>query len=508
MSLRRDDLDPAAALRHPLWWAALGVLLLNDHVLKGAGMLPGWFTGKLSDVAGMIVAPALAASLVTARRPALRALAFVSVVAVFALVKLSPEARDALVALAALLGMRWSIVVDPTDLVALAALPLAWRVAAPSATARRIALQRSGMALGAMACIATSQPTPATPTSFTARAFVVNRAGRSLDLGLRFTSARVDCAAAQIAGGTVFARSLFDDEILRVSLDAGETFPLDADAIRTVLARSGTTFTVPGQSGGCAVALLTANGMPETVAFWPLSLAQRAVPAQDPGDTANTMGLVAINDESGVLRALAPSGAVSVQSLALEGVRCERRGGFYSWSASFPVGETTLRAVEELPGGCLGLSLESASGASVPWFVCVPRAALPFAPGDRVQGGISSPSQGQRLSLRSANASLVVWRNARFDASPLLPDLDLRADLGTLCAGHREDCGAYLLPRSLRLPLVADPLIPGGSGVAVRPGVIVHLGRADHVLATRDVCGPSLATTGILLDYAVTTRGL
>ena len=35
------------------------LLALNDHVLKQAW--PGWVTGKLSDVAGLVVAPAVLA---------------------------------------------------------------------------------------------------------------------------------------------------------------------------------------------------------------------------------------------------------------------------------------------------------------------------------------------------------------------------------------------------------------------------------------------------------------
>ena len=61
------------------WWIALGVLVLNDHLLKYAGVLSGWLTGKLSDVAGLIVAPVLAARLVRARTPGTRALAFAAV---------------------------------------------------------------------------------------------------------------------------------------------------------------------------------------------------------------------------------------------------------------------------------------------------------------------------------------------------------------------------------------------------------------------------------------------
>jgi hypothetical protein len=62
-SLRPSFLDPRAGLAHPAWWLALALLALNDHVLKGAGLLPAWLTGKLSDVAGLVVAPVLLAAL-------------------------------------------------------------------------------------------------------------------------------------------------------------------------------------------------------------------------------------------------------------------------------------------------------------------------------------------------------------------------------------------------------------------------------------------------------------
>jgi hypothetical protein len=45
------------------WASALALLLLNDHVLKCSGFLPGAVTGKLSDLAGLVVAPVLAAVL-------------------------------------------------------------------------------------------------------------------------------------------------------------------------------------------------------------------------------------------------------------------------------------------------------------------------------------------------------------------------------------------------------------------------------------------------------------
>jgi hypothetical protein len=46
---------PGAALLHPVTLAALFTLALNDHVLKQ--VCPGWWTGKLSDFAGVVLLP-------------------------------------------------------------------------------------------------------------------------------------------------------------------------------------------------------------------------------------------------------------------------------------------------------------------------------------------------------------------------------------------------------------------------------------------------------------------
>src|SRR5690606_8076044 len=53
-----------AWLSHPVTVLALAVLLVNDHVLKQA--YGSWWTGKLSDVAGLVLAPALVAVAVAA----------------------------------------------------------------------------------------------------------------------------------------------------------------------------------------------------------------------------------------------------------------------------------------------------------------------------------------------------------------------------------------------------------------------------------------------------------
>lgn len=53
----RDRRAAGDAILHPLALVAIAVLILNDHVLKGAH--PGLITGKLSDVTGLIFFPLL-----------------------------------------------------------------------------------------------------------------------------------------------------------------------------------------------------------------------------------------------------------------------------------------------------------------------------------------------------------------------------------------------------------------------------------------------------------------
>ncbi len=131
---------PAGELLHPVTLAALLVLLANDWLAKPASLLPGWLTGKLSDVAGLLAAPlvitaALDSALWLAARvgPALdfslrrgRLYAAVAACAAgFAAVKLSPAAARALEWSAGRIGLDWRVVSDPTDLVALPAVAAA-----------------------------------------------------------------------------------------------------------------------------------------------------------------------------------------------------------------------------------------------------------------------------------------------------------------------------------------------------------------------------------------------
>ena len=102
--------------------AAVIILALNDHVLKQAHVLPGWVTGKLSDVAGLFFFPILLFALARAVRGVPRSrvvrasLLAGATVLVFAAIKVVPAFN------AIANHVLGDVALDPTDL---AACPLA-----------------------------------------------------------------------------------------------------------------------------------------------------------------------------------------------------------------------------------------------------------------------------------------------------------------------------------------------------------------------------------------------
>lgn len=143
-------LHPWRALLHPLWLAAVATLALNDHVFKGAGWLPAVVTGKLSDVAGLLAAPALLAVLGRVRSERGLLLAHAATGAVFAAIKLSAAASGWFVAALAAAGLTWRNWVDPTDLLALPALLASWFLLRPAMRQARAAgwAERGAVVLG------------------------------------------------------------------------------------------------------------------------------------------------------------------------------------------------------------------------------------------------------------------------------------------------------------------------------------------------------------------------
>jgi outer membrane protein assembly factor BamB len=157
---------PALFLIHPAWAAALATLVTNDWVLKGSGLLDPIITGKLSDFAGMVVAPALFAALIGARTRRGLFRCHVAVGAAFGLLKLVPALPLACERLGAVLGVPLSIRCDPTDLIALPLLVVSFRSSARANGVveawKRVATAAAG-AIGLLACVATSMPPPRPP---------------------------------------------------------------------------------------------------------------------------------------------------------------------------------------------------------------------------------------------------------------------------------------------------------------------------------------------------------
>src|SRR5690606_38370957 len=136
---------------------ALLVLVANDTWLKGAGVLPGWLTGKLSDVAGLVVAPVTLALVFGRGRPRLRLSAFALTALGCSLINVSPWCSERFIALLSMIGVSWTVWSDITDLVTLIILPLSWSTSEAQ-------LQRGlrfGMRLiaipAALACVASGE---------------------------------------------------------------------------------------------------------------------------------------------------------------------------------------------------------------------------------------------------------------------------------------------------------------------------------------------------------------
>jgi hypothetical protein len=225
---RRFDLTP---LGHPVWWGALALLLINDDLFKGRGVVPGWLTGKLSDFAFLIVAPVLFAALIPRGLPGRRTLAVVSVTGLYVAADLSRAVSDAVVALAARFGLTWRLWPDPTDLAALAVLPITvWLLRrqpqpsadSPAARGNRLRRERAGIVFGALACLATSGTVSGYPHS----PFMLNRTAAPVDVRITWVLRKVDCAILPEALATILTPSDLDDP-RTLALASGDVAALD-----------------------------------------------------------------------------------------------------------------------------------------------------------------------------------------------------------------------------------------------------------------------------------------
>jgi hypothetical protein len=131
---------PIAELLAPIPLVMLGVLIANDWVLKPTA-LPVWLTGKLSDFSGLAVFPLVATAAFdlllllawklgaridfTLRRWKLATAIALTAIG-FTAMKLVPELAHAIARVLGVMVGHAQIVPDPTDLIALPALAIAW----------------------------------------------------------------------------------------------------------------------------------------------------------------------------------------------------------------------------------------------------------------------------------------------------------------------------------------------------------------------------------------------
>ncbi|AKU99067.1 hypothetical protein AKJ09_05731 [Labilithrix luteola] len=239
---------------------------MNDFALKRSPMA-GAVTGKLSDFAGLIVAPVLVASLVRPKSRGGGLACLASVAVPFIAIKLSSKAASLLVWAASLGGLSWRIWSDGTDLAALAVLPLAWRISRCERAGRepfrlRRAVHRLGALLGAFACVATSRDV----ATFQSSAYLINLTHRDVDVVLFRANVPPDCAVVATAPQSLLQPENFVFDRCW-SAPSADSVPLDSDW-RDASDKSNhpDAGTLPARA--CDAVIVRIAGMPDTAVFW------------------------------------------------------------------------------------------------------------------------------------------------------------------------------------------------------------------------------------------------
>ncbi len=145
-------------LAHPVPVVAMVLLGLNDHLFKGAGLLPQVVTGKLSDIAGVLFFPLWLTALTNLalwlvcycsrgigfplgldyqlRRWKLLAACGITAV-LLSSIQLSATAAQLYADILTAMGIPSQVTRDPTDILALLLLPIPYRIGARQLAAQR-----------------------------------------------------------------------------------------------------------------------------------------------------------------------------------------------------------------------------------------------------------------------------------------------------------------------------------------------------------------------------------
>jgi len=448
------EVRPAAALLHPVWLGALLLLALNDHILKGALIAPALLVGKLSDVTGLLVAPALFAALLRVR--SLRGLlaSHLAVGLVFAAIQLSPAAATTWSALMAGLDAPWSITSDPSDLLTLPALLVSWKLflpvmrgAPPIFGLRRLATGAAAC-VGLVLCAATSPPPNTIPyNQLNTDVYIHNDTGERLVLIIRQLRAdlQTDCDVVTTA-----------PELLRERhFGESATWSLGNQVNAAALPPAGD----PAPTRPCRAVLLTSDAMAPVIVTWDRAdLPTRSQPGVVHGED-HLEGALLIGDDDGGIE-LTPIGEMTLTPLG-EGdsedlPACPHQGELdrLVWSAPVPAGVAQLTEIDLGADGCYALGLDGAR-----WYLCAPAPLFPFKVGDWVALKSTSGATSDTVQLdllggpggepAASPRRLIVSRGAGL---PFLPGLSGEPRIQASCSYRVSGpCAAVTRPLELLL---------------------------------------------------------
>lgn len=471
-------------LLHPLFLSALVLLVINDHWLKGSGILPSWLTGKLSDFAGLIVAPVVLVSLLRLKSQRAQLTAHAAIAIVFALTEVSQPIADQFASLWHLAGIsRAAFRADLTDLWALVVLPIPYALVSPQITAKTHAFApRVSLAAALIACIATSVPfEPAWHT----RAFVVNRTTTVRNVRLSWTSASLDCTAlrtrsaelSRIVQPQIFTRSLDFEVGLNVTLPLDESEARRAagivDAVRMRDAGS------PGDAGrqpdagssasppACQLVLVHSEGFPDRVVLLSNSDSFHFV--------QESLSENASLDESALIfseTSFEPGSALRTAEVTEDNApsTCNASREPITFSPAVEPATRTLTALTRTPGGCFTLALTNDSD-TIETNLCGIRSELfPFTVGTllHITQGVDSTT----LEDDTGNISLTV-SETRFGSLGLVLES---------CNGERLACGGFVVPGAFGEPMIETGMDVSGQRIRTLRG------RSEAVLVGLPGC--------------------
>lgn len=513
-------LRPERALLEASWIAALALLALNDHWLKHAGLLPSWLTGKLSDFAGLYVAPALLATLVRAHTRRAWLACHAAVFAGFAAINLDATCAAWCARWMHELGFDWRIVTDAEDLIAAPALFASWRWLTPAMTrpvlgaslrVRRV-LEPGLFAFGMLCSMATSDDDGFYDISVSGP-HLHNPSHDKVTVLVRplRESIRLDCDVVAKDPGALIPEAAFD--VARAyELDEHENVGL------------------PWNSGDCAAVRLSGGALPPAIVFWKADdpFAHEVPPTYDSTDTwqpgvivlvSKNHQLSSYHDEGGYLYEVQSTRPENAESCSVADEA--RRPAF---STDLPVGTLKLTSGDIGPDGCVALRTQrvitgppSPAGAadadagslgdedagaqpepvrepSSATYVCVPTGMFPFHRGDVVEINPDQREAGRpRLHMLQRDArglpvtelDIVAIRDSDF-----VTPIDMRLQ-------RRETCRYILDEQCAQTSVAAELAVKVGKQmVTLRAGDTEHVSAAGFAV---DLALP-IAQSRALLD--------